>query len=560
MPTRLQPKLFTVLKEGYSLSHFSADLVAGLITGIVALPLAIAFGIASGVKPEQGLYTAIIAGFLISLLSGSRVQIGGPTGAFIVIVYGVVQQHGIQGLTLATMMAGGLLVILGIARLGSVIKYMPYPVTVGFTTGIAVIIAVTQVPDFFGLRLATTPGEFLEKIELYWASRETLNPWALGVGASSLGIILIFPKVTHRIPGSLIAILLVTPVVALFNLPVETIGSRFGEVPNSLPKPTLPDFDLANLQSLFPAAVTIASLGAIESLLSAVVADGMIGTRHRSNMELVAQGVANIVTPFFGGIPATGAIARTATNIKNGGRTPIAGMIHAVTLLLILLFFGKWASLIPMPVLAAVLLIVAYNMSEWRLFMNLFSSPRSDLAVLLITFFLTVLVDLTVAIEAGIVLAAFLFMRRMEKVTHAGFIIPANDEEEEIHDPFSIARFDIPEGVEVFEINGPFFFGAASKFQDAMTVLEKPPKVLILRMRHVPAIDATGLHALESIFKKTESWGTELLISGIRPQPSEALAKSGLKERMGSDRIHKNVGEALRHARALIEEKENRVQ
>lgn len=552
MSTRLIPKIVTVLKEGYTFEKFSKDLIAGLVTGIVALPLAIAFAIASGVKPEQGLYTAFIAGFIISLLSGSRVQIGGPTGAFIVVVYGVVQQHGMEGLTVATLMAGVMLLILGFARLGSVIKYIPYPVTVGFTSGIAVIIALTQIPDFLGLDIDSVPSEFVGKLESFWSHRGTFDPWSFGVGASALAIILLLPRLTHRIPGSLVAILAITALVSLLNLPVETIGKRFGEVPNTLPSLQFPAFSLEQIQTLFPVALAIASLGAIESLLSAVVADGMIGTRHRSNMELVAQGVANIVTPLFGGIPATGAIARTATNVKNGGRTPFAGMIHALTLLLILLFFGKWATLIPMPVLAAVLLVVAYNMSEWRLFLKLFGAPRSDLAVLLSTFFLTVLVDLTVAIQVGIVLAALLFMRRMEKVTHAGFIIPRDDEEEEIHDPFALVNFEVPDGVEVFEINGPFFFGAASKFQDSISLLEDPPKVLILRMRNVPAIDATGLHALESIVDKTRSGGTEILISGIRSQPDQALAKSGLKGKIGETHIHKNVASALDHARRIV--------
>jgi SulP family sulfate permease len=552
MPHRLEPKLFTVLREGYSLQQLSRDLIAGVVTGIVALPLAIAFAIASGVKPEQGLITAVIAGFLISALSGSRVQIGGPTGAFVVIVFGIVHEHGVVGLTLATMMAGGLLVILGLARLGSVIKYIPYPVTIGFTAGIAVLIGFTQIPDFFGLRIPEMPGEFLEKIEAYWTHAGTWNPWAMAIGMGSILVILYWPRVTHRVPGSLVAILTMTCAVALLDLPVETIGTRFGEVPNTLPRPSLPEFDFQLLKDLVPAALTIASLGAIESLLSAVVADGMIGTRHRSNMELIGQGIANLVTPLFGGIPATGAIARTATNVKNGGRTPFAGMIHSVTLLLILLLFGKWAVLIPMPVLAAVLLVVAYNMSEWHLFVKLFGSPRSDLAVLLTTFLLTVFVDLTVAIQAGIVLAAFLFMRRMGEVTHAGFVLQLGEDEEEVEDPLAIANFQIPPHVQIFEINGPFFFGAASKFQDSMSLMEDPPRVLILRMRNVPAIDATGLHALESIHSQTVRSGTDLVISGIQPQPWKALGKSGMVDRIGKDNVLPNIRAALRRAEEIL--------
>lgn len=545
MHKRMEPELVQVLREGYSRRQFPNDLMAGVITGIVALPLAIAFAIASGVAPEQGLYTAIIAGFIISLLSGSRVQIGGPTGAFIVVVYSVVSRFGIEGLTLATLLAGVLLMIMGFARLGSVIKYIPYPVTIGFTAGIAVIIAVTQLRDLAGLQIEKVPAEFIGKLTAYARHIGTVNPWALATSALALAILLLWPKVTRRIPGSIIALLICTLVVHLFKLPVETIGSRFGEMPRGLPAPRMPLFSWSLVKELFPSALTIALLGAIESLLSAVVADGMTGRRHRSNMELVAQGAANLVAPFFGGIPATGAIARTATNIKNGGRTPFAGMIHAITLLLILLFFGRWCALIPMAALAAILLVVAYNMSEWRLFVRLFNCPRSDCAVLLTTFLLTVFLDLTVAIQTGVVLAAFLFIRRMEQTS---IIKPFSDDEAEEE---SADALFIPEGVEVFEINGPFFFGAAHKFKDTLSTVEKKPRVLILRMRHVPAMDATGLHALEALARQARSDGTALLLSGIQRQPARVLVRSGLADRIGHDRIHKKIEQALDHARTL---------
>ena len=408
-----EPKLVTVLREGYSWSQLSRDLVAGSIVGVVALPLALAFAIASGVKPEQGLYTAVIAGFLISALGGSRVQIGGPTGAFIVIVYGIVETHGAEGLAVATLIAGVLLIAMGLAGLGAVIKFVPYPVTVGFTSGIALIIAVAQVRDFLGLTMPAVPADFVEKIAAYTAYLHTWRPWNAAIGAVTVAIVGGLPRLTHRVPGSLVALVLTTALVAGFAIPVETIGDRFGAVPQGLPTPAIPYVDWATMRALFQPAMTIALLAAIESLLSAVVADGMLGTRHRSNTELVAQGVANVVSPIFGGIPATGAIARTATNIRNGGRTPVAGIVHAGVLLLIMTSLAPLAERIPIATLAGILMVVAYNMSEWRLFVHLFRSPRSDVMVLVTTFLLTVLVDLTVALEAGIVLAALLFMRRM---------------------------------------------------------------------------------------------------------------------------------------------------
>jgi len=554
MHTRLIPQIFTCYRSGYSLKHFTNDLIAGLITGIVALPLSIAFGIASGVTPEQGLYTAIVAGFLISFFSGSQVQIGGPTGAFIVIIYGIVQQYGMAGLTVATLMAGVMLVLMGACRLGSVLKYLPYPLIIGFTTGIAVIIAVTQIPAFLGMKLEKFPGEFVGKLEAIGTHLDLIDPLSAALGLLALLIMIIWPRITRRIPGSLIAILVTTLLVSLLKLPVETIGSRFGSVPNHLPAFVFPSVSLELMRVLFQPALTIALLAAIESLLSAVVADGMTGQRHRSNMELVAQGIANIASPLFGGIPATGAIARTATNIKNGGTTPLAGIVHAITLLLILLFFGQYAALIPMSALAAILLIVAYNMSEWHFFVKLFNSPRSDVLVLLTVFLLTVFADLTVAIQTGVVLSALLFMRRMETVTNVG-LIDLDNENGAKDDPNALTRFTVPKGVEVFEINGPFFFGAASKFQDEISKI-KMPKVLILRMRNVPAIDATGLRALEGVVKSAHRDGTTLLLSRVHKQPIDAMKKAKLIEKIGHANFHKDLAHALDHARRVIQEQE----
>ncbi|KAA0247062.1 MAG: sulfate permease [Ignavibacteriota bacterium] len=547
----LKPKLFTTLK-GYSKKQFTSDLTAGIIVGIVALPLAIAFGIASGVTPEKGLITAIIAGFIISFLGGSKVQIGGPTGAFIIIVYGIVQQYGMNGLILATVMAGVILVIMGFARFGSIIKFIPHPVVIGFTSGIALIIFSSQINDFLGLNIGTVPSEFFQKWIIYSQNLFSINYWSLLIGAISLITILIFPKITHKIPGSIVAIIISTLLVQIFHLPVETIGSRFGEIPSSIPSPTLPHFDLEVIRNLISPATTIALLAAIESLLSAVVADGMIGGRHRSNMELVAQGAANIVTPLFGGIPATGAIARTATNIKNGGRTPVAGIIHAIVLLLIMLFFGTWAKLIPMATLAAILIVVAYNMSEWRSFVEVFKYPKSDLAVLLTTFFLTIIFDLTIAIQIGMILAVFLFMRRMAMVTNVGIITKELKDVDEVVDINSIQNKKVPDGVEVFEINGPFFFGAVSKFRDTVRIIENPPKIIIIRMRDVPAIDSTGIHALEQLLKDTKKHGTHLVLSGVHTQPLIALAQADFIEKIGEENVHGNIDDALDRTREIL--------
>ena len=547
----LKPKLFTTLK-GYTKKQFTSDLTAGVIVGIVALPLAIAFGIASGVTPEKGIITAIIAGFVISFFGGSRVQIGGPTGAFIIIVYGIVQQYGTTGLAIATIMAGIILVIMGLIKFGSLIKFIPYPVVVGFTSGIALLIFSTQIKDFFGLQLGKVPSEFHEKWVAYFEAFSSINYSVLGIAALALLIMILWPKVTHRIPGSLIAIIVTTIIVIVLKLPVDTIGSRFGEIPSELPSPSLYEIDLRIIRNLIGPATVIAILAAIESLLSAVVADGMIGGKHRSNMELVAQGLANIITPIFGGIPATGAIARTATNIRNGGRTPVAGIIHALTLLLIMLFFGSYAKLIPMATLAAILIIVAYNMSEWRSFKSLLKSPKSDIAVLLTTFFLTVIFDLTIAIEIGMVLSVLLFMKRMAEVSNVSVITRELEDSEDQLDPNSIDKKQIPEGVEVFEINGPFFFGAAKKFKDEMTIIEKPPKVRIIRMRNVPAIDATGLQTLKDFLNDAKKHKMHLILSGVHTQPLYAMTQAGIFDLYGEKNIHGNIDDALDRAREIL--------
>lgn len=549
----LVPKLATTLR-GYTRSQFTADLTAGVIVGIVALPLAIAFAIASGVSPERGLFTAIIAGFLISALGGSRVQIGGPTGAFVVIVYAIVQQHGVAGLAAATVMAGIILVGFGLAGFGGAIKFIPHPVTIGFTSGIALIILSSQVKDFLGLRMGAVPASFIEKWHAFLIHLASVNPSAVIVSGATVIIILGWPYLNRRIPSPFVALALTTLLVQLLHLPVETIGSRFGVIDAALPRPALPAVPWHDLPGLVGPAFTIALLGAVESLLSAVVSDGMIGGRHRSNMELVAQGVANIVSPLFGGIPATGAIARTATNVKNGGRTPVAGIVHAITLLLITLFFGRWAGLVPLAALAGILVVVAYHMSEWRTFRAELRAPKSDIAVLLATFLLTVLVDLTVAIEVGMVLAAFLFMRRMAEVTNVSVLThefqdPADDFET---DPNAVRRRVVPPGVEVYEISGPFFFGAAETFRDRLGRLAGRPRVLILRLRHVPAIDSTGMHALRDLVRRSRQQGILIVLSDVHSQPVVAMERAGLYEEIGEDNIHGNIDDALNRARAHL--------
>jgi sulfate permease, SulP family len=549
----LVPKFFTTIRD-YDREQLTRDVIAGIIVGIVALPLAIAFAIASGLSPERGLYTAIVAGFLISLLGGSRVQIGGPTGAFVVIVSGIVQQYGVDGLVLATLIAGFILVAFGLLRLGAAIKFIPFPVTIGFTSGIALIIFSSQVKDLLGLEMGAVPAEFLAKWNAYARAFHSVNPWALVVAALAFTIILVWPKLERRIPGPFVALIVTTVLVQLLHLPVETISGRFGAIHAGLPQPSLPHVTPAIVGSLMGPAFTIAMLGAIESLLSAVVADGMIGGRHRSNMELVAQGVANIASPLFGGMPATGAIARTATNVKNGAGTPVAGITHAATLLLITLFFGRWAGLIPLATLAAILIVVAFHMSEWRTFVSEFRAPKSDVAVLLATFLLTVLVDLTLAIEVGIVLAAFLFMRRMAEVTNIKVLThefedPADDFET---DPNAVRRRVVPEGVQVYEITGPFFFGAAEMFKDRVTRIAGKPKVLILRMRHVLAVDSTGLHALRDVVRRSRREGSLVILSDVHAQPVVALERSGTYDELGEENIHGNIDDALNRARAHL--------
>jgi SulP family sulfate permease len=548
-----RPKLLSILQEGYTRTRFIADLQAGVIVGIVALPLAIAFAIASGVTPDRGLVTAVVAGFLISALGGSRVQIGGPTGAFVVIVYGIVQQHGLDGLMIATIMAGLILIAMGLARLGAVIKFIPYPVTIGFTAGIAVIIFTAQVKDIFGLQTGPLPADFIGKVEAFAAHATTISWPALGLALLTILVIQLWPRTGSRLPGPFIALLVTTALVPLAGLHVETIGSRFGDV-TGLPHPALPHVDWHALPGLVPSAITIALLAAIESLLSAVVADGMIGTRHRSDQELIAQGVANLAVPFFGGIPATGAIARTATNIKNGGRTPVAGIVHAATLLVIALVAGKWAALIPMATLGGILAVVSWHMGEWHVVRRELRGPRSDAVVMGVTFGLTVLVDLTVAVQAGMVLAAFLFMRRMAEVTNVTAITGTGDEadEDDPADPNALGARSVPAGVEVYEVNGPFFFGAASKFRDTLATVSHRPKVLIVRMRSVPAIDATGLYALREVIEKSAAEGTRVILSDVHAQPMAALARTDLIEKLGEGNLVGHLDEALALARETL--------
>jgi len=550
------PKSIVCLREGYTRERLARDLGAGVVVGIVALPLALAFGIASGVAPERGLYTAIIAGFLISALGGSRVQIGGPTGAFVVIVYGIVSKFGYDGLVVITIIAGALLVILGLARMGALIKYIPYPVITGFTSGIAVIIFSGEVKDFLGLKMAGVPAGFIEKWMAFAEHFHTVSiPTAL-VAAGTLLVLIVWPRISRVVPAPFVAMIAATVVVHLLHLPVETIGTRFGAVPSSLPAPHLPSVDWANFREYISPAVTVALLAAIESLLSAVVADGMIGSRHKSNMELIAQGVANIASPLFGGIPATGAIARTATNIRTGGRTPVAGITHAVTLLLILVFLGKWAAMVPLASLAAILVVVAYHMSEWRSFAGLLRAPKSDIAVLVLTFGLTVFVDLTVAVQVGIVVASLLFMKRMSDLTHVqGITEPLADVD--VHEEITEVRRRkrivdgrvIPPGVEIYEVNGPFFFGAADKIRDTLLEISpRPPKAFILRMRNVPAIDATGIHALEQMAIKCRHQGTTMILCEIRQQPLRAIVRARKLALFGRRNLAKTLEIALERA------------
>lgn len=554
-----KPKLFDTLKH-YSKADFMTDLMAGIIVGIVALPLAIAFGIASGVSPEKGIITAIIAGFIISFLGGSKVQIGGPTGAFIVIIYGIIQEYGLEGLMIATMMAGVLLILLGVFKLGTVIKFIPYPIIVGFTSGIAVTIFTTQIADIFGLQFGDEkiPGDFIGKWILYFHHFDTVNWWNVIVSVVSVFIIAITPKFSKKVPGSLVAIILVTVGVYFLKMYggitcIDTIGDRFS-IQAQLPEAAVPQLDWEAVKNLFPVAITIAVLGAIESLLSAAVADGVIGDRHDSNTELIAQGIANLATPLFGGIPATGAIARTMTNINNGGRSPIAGIVHAVVLLLILLFLMPLAQYIPMACLAGVLVIVSYNMSGWRVFKGLLKNPKSDVTVLLITFFLTVIFDLTVAIEVGLVIACVLFMKRVMETTEISVITdeidPNKESDLEVHEEHLI----IPQGVEVYEINGPYFFGIATKFEEIMARLGDRPQIRIIRMRKVPFIDSTGIHNLTTLCKMSQKENINIILSGVNEKVHAVLEKSGFYELLGKENICSNINEALEVARREIEQ------
>ena len=552
------PRIVNELRH-YNKEKFMADLMAGLIVGIVALPLAIAFGIASGVPPSQGILTAIIGGFIVSALGGSKVQIGGPTGAFIVIIYGIVNdpQLGLSGLIIATMLAGVFLILLGVCRLGTIIKFIPYPIVVGFTSGIAVTIFTTQIKDLLGLQIeGKLPGDFISKWAVYLHNLDTIDWITAAVGILSIVIIALTPKISKKIPGSLVAIIVMTVGVYFLNaytdLHVSTIGDQFGEIKATIPPLTLPNITWDGLKGLLPTAMVIAVLGAIESLLSATVADGVCGDRHNSNQELIGQGVANLCTPLFGGIPCTGAIARTMTNINNGGRTPMAGIFHAIVLLIIFLALMPLAAYIPMACLAGVLVIVSYGMSGWRTFVQMMRNPKSDITVLLITFFLTVIFDLTVAIEVGLLIACLLFMRRMAETTQikviAGEIDPNEETDAEVHEEHLV----IPKGVEVYEINGPYFFGIASKFDDIMVNLEKRPKVRIIRMRRVPFIDSTGMHNLQNLCQMSHREGIHIVLSGVQPKVYSVLENNGFCEMLGKDHICPNINVALKKAEEIV--------
>ena len=552
------PRLVSELRN-YSKEKFAADLMAGLIVGIVALPLAIAFGIASGVSPSQGVLTAIVGGFIVSALGGSRVQIGGPTGAFIVIIYGIVSNPalGLSGLMIATMLAGLFLILLGACRLGTIIKFIPYPIVVGFTSGIAVTIFTTQIKDLFGLTIeGGLPGDFISKWGVYLQNFASIDWATTAVGVLSVLIIILTPKISKKIPGSLVAIILMTVAVYFLNaytkFHVDTIYDQFGEIKAGIPALTVPDISWENVKSLFPTAMVIAVLGAIESLLSATVADGVCGDHHNSNQELIGQGVANLCTPLFGGIPCTGAIARTMTNINNGGRTPIAGIVHAFVLLVIFLVLMPLAAYIPMSCLAGVLVIVSYNMSGWRTFLQLMKNPKSDIAVLFITFLLTVIFDLTIAIEVGLLIACLLFMRRMAETTQIKVIADEIDPNEETDAVVHEEHLVIPDGVEVYEINGPYFFGIANKFEELMAAMNDHPKVRIIRMRRVPFIDSTGIHNLQNLCEISHREGTHIVLSGVTPNVYAVLEHNGFCRLLGKDHICPNINVALERAAAIL--------
>lgn len=542
----MKPKFFTTIKN-YSKIEFINDLKAGIIVAIVALPLSIAFATASGVSPEKGMHTAIIAGFIISLLGGSRVQIGGPTGVFMVLVYGVVAEFGLDGLIMATVMGGFIMVLFGLFKLGGAIKFIPHSITTGFTSGIAVTIFSSQINDFFGFNLASVPTDFLGKWKLYLSSFNQTDALTLGIGILALAIIVFWPKDKIKIPGTLVALIIATLVVQLAGFEVMTIGSKFGQLSASIPGPRLPAFSLEKMKLLIGPAFTIAIIGSITALLSAVVADGMIGGKHRSNTELIAQGIANMTVGLFGGIPATGAIARTVTNIDNGGRTPVSGMVHSLVLLVVMVAFMPYAQMIPLSALAAVIIVVSYNMSEWREFVSLFKSPKSDVAVLLLTFFLTVVVDLVVAIEVGIVLAALLFMKRMADVSSVSELVKDAFEEDDSFTP----SFDksllqrIPKNIQVYEVNGPMFFGAADKFLEVITSTKSHTEIIILRLRNVPAIDATAIHAIKRFIRNCRKYEIKIILSGLAAQPYETLEKAGILEEIGQESIFELFEEAL---------------
>jgi len=543
----LKPMLFSCLK-GYDRQKFLKDFIAGIIVAIIALPLSIALAIASGVSPEKGIHTAIIAGFMISFLGGSRVQIGGPTAAFVVIVVGIIAKFGLDGLILATIMAGIILVVMGLCGVGSLIKFIPSTITTGFTAGIAVTLFVQQLKDLLGLEIASVPSEFFERIASYAEHIGTFNPYALLVGGIALVIMIVLPYISEKIPGSLVAIIVTTLVVKIFNLDVATIGSVYGELSNSFPMPSIPKINLSLIGDLISPAFTIAILAAIESLLSCVVSDGMIGSRHRSNTELVAQGVGNIFSGLFGGIPATGAIARTAANVKNGGRTPVAGMVHAITLAIIMVVLMPYAALIPMTTLSAVLIVVAYNMSGWRAFVAMRKAPKSDYAVLIITFVLTVCFDLVVAIEVGMVLAALLFMNRMADTTEV-----RKWQEYDETDEDSISLLEIPDKTAVYEITGPMFFGASDKFAEILTETKKEYRAMILRMRSVPALDATAYQTLEEIYTSCKKRNITLIISHINEQPLNVLKKQELFQKIGEENFAPNIYAAIELAKSITE-------
>lgn len=554
MKEQYTPKLFSILKKGISRQQLQKDLMAGVIVGIVALPLAIAFAIASGVSPEKGLITAIVGGLVISVLGGSRVQIGGPTGAFIVIVYAVVQEFGVDGLIVATFMAGVILIGMGLARLGNLLKFIPYPLIVGFTSGIAVIIFSSQIKDFFGLSIDTVPADFLEKWKLYAKNFHSINWTAAAIAVGTILISFNFRRISSKIPGSIVAILLSTLVVYFFNIPVDTIETSFGEIPNKLSMPAFPNMDFATIQKLIQPAFAIALLGGIESLLSAVVSDGMIGGRHRSNVELVGQGIANCFSSMFGGIPATGAIARTATNVNNGGRTPIAGIVHALVLLIIMLVLSPLAKLIPMACLAGILIVVSYHMSEWRQFKSQLKGGRGDVMLLLTTFFLTVVFDLVIAIEVGIVLSAFILMKRMSdstKIQLAKDLFTREGDKEHLFDEELIV---LPKGVTMYEIHGALFFGAAQAFQDTVSRLPGGPKILIIRMRHVLFIDATGVFRLKEIISKFTSQGRWIILSGVSLQVLEVLEKGDIYSVLDKDNIVRTLESAAKRSEEILEE------